>query len=539
MDKKKRNILIPIVLLIGIIAIIGVSYALWSLNLTQQGQNDIASSCFNITFTDKDNISLQKAYPILDEDGKKLTPYEFTITNTCDSYASFNVNLEVLNTTTLTNNDAVKVMISSKIGDTETEITTSLLSSYQTTTKTLDNAQTAFNLTTGYLNAKESKTYTLRLWLDENVDMNTKGVQNTKFSSKVVVTTSYAKEIPKSASEKITTLVSGANTSSTDVYTVPNKTSDSCTYTLAYDGTTDNNLRYVGANPCNYVKIDNEYWRIIGVMNNIDDGTGKKETRIKLIRNESIGTYSWDSSESSVNGGYGVNEWSQADLMKLLNPGFESESVGGSLYYNNSSKNCYSSNNNGTKACDFTSSGIKTNLKNLVGNTLWNTGSNDGVTYTYKNIITNKFYELERSSNNGKICESDSYCNDTVTRTTTWNGKIGLIYPSDYGYATSGGSTSTRTSCLNKELYNWDSSSYSDCKNNDWLLDSIDWQWTISPLAFSPGSYGVFGIYAVGSVDGRDARYAGLVRPSVYLISKTSILGGEGTETNPYILLGN
>ena len=539
MDKKKRNILIPIVLLIGIIAIIGVSYALWSLNLTQQGQNDIASSCFNITFTDKDNISLQKAYPILDEDGKKLTPYEFTITNTCDSYASFNVNLEVLNTTTLTNNDAVKVMISSKIGDTETEITTSLLSSYQTTTKTLDNAQTAFNLTTGYLNAKESKTYTLRLWLDENVDMNTKGVQNTKFSSKVVVTTSYAKEIPKSASEKITTLVSGANKSSTDVYTVPDKTSDSCTYTLAYDGTTDNNLRYVGANPCNYVKIDNEYWRIIGVMNNIDDGTGKKETRIKLIRNESIGTYSWDSSESSVNGGYGVNEWSQADLMKLLNPGFESESVGGSLYYNNSSKNCYSSNNNGTKACDFTSSGIKTNLKNLVGNTLWNTGSNDGVTYTYKNIITNKFYELERSSNNGKICESDSYCNDTVTRTTTWNGKIGLIYPSDYGYATSGGSTSTRTSCLNKELYNWDSSSYSDCKNNDWLLDSIDWQWTISPLAFSPGSYGVFGIYAVGSVDGRDARYAGLVRPSVYLISKTSILGGEGTETNPYILLGN
>ena len=539
MERKKRNILITIVVLLGIIAIIGVSYALWSLNLTQTGKNNIASSCFNITFTDKNNISIQKAYPILDEDGKKLIPYEFTITNTCDSYASFNVNLEVLNTTTLTNNDAVKAMISSKTNDTETEITTSLLSSYQTTTKTLDNAQTAFNLTTGYLNAKESKTYTLRLWLDENVDMNTEGVQNAKFSSKVVVTTSYAEEIPKSASETITTLVSGANTSSTDVYTVPNKTSDSCTYTLAYDGTTDNNLRYVGANPCNYVKIDNEYWRIIGVMNNIDDGTGKKETRVKLIRKESIGTYSWDSSESSVNSGYGVNEWSQADLMKLLNPGFESESVGGSLYYNNSSKNCYSSNNNGTKACDFTSSGIKTNLKNLVGNALWNTGSNDGVTYTYKNIITNKFYELERSSNNGKICTSGTYCNDTVTRTTTWNGKIGLIYPSDYGYATSGGSTSTRTSCLNKELYNWDSSSYSDCKNNDWLLDSIDWQWTISPLAFSPGSYGVFGIYAAGSVDGRDARYAGLVRPSVYLIPSTSILGGEGTETNPYILLGN
>ena len=368
MDKKKRNILITIVLLIGIIAIIGVSYALWVLNLAQTGKNAIASSCFNVTFTDKDNISLQKAYPILDEEGKKLTPYEFTITNTCDSHASFNINLEVLNTTTLTNNDAVKVMISSKTGDTETEINTNLLSSYKTTTKTLDNAQTSFNLTTGYLNAKESKTYTLRLWLDEDVNANTEGVQNAKFSSKVVVTTSYAEEIPKSASETIISLVSGADTSSTDVYTVPNKTSDSCTYTLAYDGTSDNNLRYVGANPCNYVEIDNEYWRIIGVMNNIDDGTGKKETRIKLIRNESIGMFSWDSSEFSVNRGSGVNEWSQADLMKLLNPGFESESVGGSLYYNNSSGNCYYAENNATKACDFTTTGLKTNLKNLVGN---------------------------------------------------------------------------------------------------------------------------------------------------------------------------
>ena len=109
MEKKKRNILVLTVLLIGVVAIIGVSYALWVLNLTQTGQNDIVSSCFNITFTDKNNISLQKAYPILDAEGKKLTPYEFTITNTCDSYASFNVNLEVLNTTTLTNNVRLKL----------------------------------------------------------------------------------------------------------------------------------------------------------------------------------------------------------------------------------------------------------------------------------------------------------------------------------------------------------------------------------------------------------------------------------------------
>ncbi len=346
--------------------------------------------------------------------------------------------------------------------------------------------------------------------------------------------TLYFKDKPAAGNDVLTYVKKNAPSSSTDVYTVPNKTSDTCTYTLAYDGTSDNNLRYVGKNPCNYVKIDNEYWRIIGLMNNIDDGTGKKETRIKLIRNESIGTYSWDSSESSVNNGFGVNEWSQADLMKLLNPGYESESVGGSLYYNNSSGNCYSGNYNRTKACDFTTTGLKTNLKNLVGNTLWNTGSNDTNDWTSaSNGLASHFYSYERSSNNGKICTSGLSCNDTVQRTTTWNGKIGLMYPSDYGYATSGGSTSNRTSCLNKELSHWDRSSYSDCKNNDWLYNSSDWQWTVSPTAGSSLGYCVFGVATAGFVT-TGMGIVGLVRPSVYLISSTSILGGEGTLENPY-----
>ena len=331
----------------------------------------------------------------------------------------------------------------------------------------------------------------------------------------------------------LTYVKKNASSSTTDVYTVPNKTSDSCTYTLAYDGTSDNNLRYVGANPCNYVKIDSEIWRIIGLMNNIDDGTGKKETRIKLIRNESIGTYSWDTSATSVNGGWGVNEWSQADLMKLLNPGYESESVGGSLYYNNSSGNCYSNNNNETKACNFTSSGLKTNLKNLVGNTLWNTGSQGTNSLTSAYVgLTSHFYNYEKSSNNGKICTSGDYCNDTVVRTTTWNGKIGLMYPSDYGYATSGGTSMNRTNCLAKELYNWNEAS--DCHNNDWLYNSSNWQWTLSPYAHSSLANAVFDVGFYGYVANPGASLAGLISPTVYLKSSTTILGGEGTLENPY-----
>ena len=499
MEKKKRNILITIVLLIGVIAIIGVSYAIWSLYLTQKGQNDIASSCFNITFTDKNNISLQKAYPILDEDGKKLTPYEFTITNTCDSYASFNVNLEVLNTTTLTNNDAVKVMISSKAGATETEINTNLLSSYKTTTKTLNNAQTSFNLTTGYLKAKESKTYILRLWLDEKVDMNTKGVQNAKFSSKVVVTASYAEEIPKSASETITTLVSGANKSSTDVYTVPNKTSDSCTYTLAYDGTSDNNLRYVGANPCNYVTFNGEKagWRIIGILNTSEG------QRMKLIRTNSLGDLSWDYTST---GSY-RNDWTTSTLQTLLNSG---------AYYNRTTGQYY---NNSTTATtlDFTNNGLTQTAKSQIDTITWKLGGTENYLMP-SNGLASHWYTYERGT--------------TVYtgRPTEWQGKVGLMYPSDYGYATSGGPSN----CFAMALFNWYTAN--DCKKNDWLLDRT--QWTLAPSSSSYKS--VFIVSSAGSVElngGVEDLHA--VRPSVYLIPSVSILSGEGTEANPYTLSGN
>ena len=74
-----------------------------------------------------------------------------------------------------------------------------------------------------------------------------------------------------------------------------------------------------------------ETWRIIGVF----DG------KVKIMRGSQIGKYSWDSSAIGTNSGYGVNEWSQADLMKLLNGGYDSESVGGSLYWNAKSGTCY------------------------------------------------------------------------------------------------------------------------------------------------------------------------------------------------------
>jgi len=312
-------------------------------------------------------------------------------------------------------------------------------------------------------------------------------------------------------------------------------------------------MRYIGANPNNYVYFncdDNknptaetcELWRIIGIMNNIDDGTGRKETRIKIIRNESIGRYSWDTSHSTLNSGGGVNEWSQADLMKLLNPGYEENIdfdsrnnemiVNNSLYWNRKTGICYNGQSNSFVACDFSLSGLKEEAKSMIGDAVWNTGSNE-IEVAFNKIIASKFYEFERSANTGKNCLTGSSCNDDISRTTSWKGMVGLMYPSDYGYATSGSSIRDRSICLNAILRNWES--MNDCKKNDWLYDSANSRWTLSPYASSSSNSEVFLINSAGFAYDFSECLSMNIHPTVYLKSNTKIISGDGSSNNPFI----
>ncbi len=295
----------------------------------------------------------------------------------------------------------------------------------------------------------------------------------------------------------------------------------------------DKNSDYVH----NYVNIEGQVWRIIGLVNTPEG------QRIKLVKDESIGEYSWDSSSSGINSGAGVNEWNESDLMKLLNEGFgenklenyngkiQDTYVNNSLYWRGEKGQCYTNYSNTATDCGFTDNKIPDSLKNMIEEITWNTGSNGEAS----DIKVNEFYNLERSGNTGKICDDNigSECNDKVARTTNWKGKIGLIYPSDYGYATSGGTGTTRTSCFGRTLNSWDN--YNECKNNDWLLfDS--WYWTVSPRAFSDRSGNVFTIGSAGYVSDYGASNAGGVRPSVYLKPDVLVSSGNGTKETPFQL---
>ena len=274
---------------------------------------------------------------------------------------------------------------------------------------------------------------------------------------------------------------------------------------LKFDNTKDDNLRYIGANPNNYVTFNNELWRIIGVFNNIDNGSGTKETRIKLIRDEPIGKYSWDNK-----GSYGINDWTDSTLKEVLNNG---------PYWNRTSGNCPSGVSGATTSCDFSTNGLTEEAKRMISDAVWNLGGTADFTSS-SNGLASHWYSYER----GTTVYSG--------RPTKWTGKIGLMYASDYGYATSGGSTTDREACLNKELYNWDSSS--ECYNNDWLYNSSNSQWTLTPYASH--SYVAFYVHSLGSVYSDSTYFTLGVSPALYLNSNVKISGGSGTESNPFVL---
>ena len=290
---------------------------------------------------------------------------------------------------------------------------------------------------------------------------------------------------------------------------------------LEVDKTTDKNIRYVGASPRNYLKFNNEIWRILGVFNNIttideEQGIEKKESLVKIVRNGSLGNYSWDSSETSINYGFGVNEWRQADLMYELN--------------------CDGSENSKYCRSDI-GAGYLSNLTS--GTTYWYNGNNNAIngTYNYNNNIRSssldKIAKVRWNTSGAEIQASalDSYnqerstSSDNVPTTNTWDGKIALIYPSDYGYASTNEACRNDMSSKTNNVYN--------CKNENWLFNGTN-QLTLSP--YSGIAFGVFAISG-GYVGSGLASDTSGVRPVLFLKSDVVIAGGTGESIeNAYTL---
>ena len=398
---------------------------------------------------------------------------------------------------------------------------TSKLESSLNTEPTIEGALSAYQLLVGDLGPNETKEFSLRIWMHSDVTAMDKDSMNAVYHGKISVITSYNHIPTLSEMVRNGSLV----TNGTGLYEIDHSNAN-ITYTsdpIAINNLKQTEYRYAGSNPTNYVRFNNELWRIIGLVNTPEG------QRVKLIRNESIGRYSWDTSDGRINSGNGINEWSQADALRLLNSGYDSLEWGGSLYYNRRSGRCYIGNQNYLSACNFSSNGLLDQSKGMVDAITWNTRANGTIEGVYIKMMD--YYDLERSSNTGDICARG--CDKSVARTTSWKGQVGLMYPSDYAYATSGGTTTNRTNCLNST--SWGFKSVSDCKNNDWLYYSGN-QWMLMPFSSSFDNSEVSEIRQDGSVNSSHAYSDLWVRPVVYLKNEVQVTKGDGSNQNPYQL---
>ena len=313
--------------------------------------------------------------------------------------------------------------------------------------------------------------------------------------------------------------------------------------TLGEYGTPDNNLRYVGSDPDNYVYFNCntnnpnemneetcEVWRIIGIMTDIEDEEGVTENRIAIIRNDSIGMYSWDSSSSDVNDGSGINQWGAsgtyegADLMRELNTDYLGNITVGTdgKWYNS-----YLNNKNNP----MPSIKLNSNAQQMIETVKWYTGASDG----NNKIYAKNLYAGERNTaKTGKECLSGSTCNDNVNRTGNWVGKVGLMYYSDIMYAIE---QNNKSYCFNIALNKLKSSDTNGmCLNQSWIYSDLN-EWTLSIIYLFSDAYGVASIDTTDAIRTDVAAEPFNVRPVVYLKQDVMIAGGNGTDGSSYKLI--
>ena len=531
---KKQKILIVLGLTLFILIGSGITYAALTWATSNPINIGLTSGCFEINYTpggtiNNANVEVMNESTLINgskftiTDGIALTYANIGIKSTCsiEGYGSLYLNVTNLSNafTIGSSKGSLKYAILNNTSSSTTLTVAGLKGqSFDIVKKGTITSTGTINILNKKLSNTSQNKYLIVFYIDGSKIGN--DVVGASFNGNISADAHQGNNMPIEGLAKLIANDTFKSTKTVTLNSVNYKYDD--THKLMED--TAGNIRYYGASPNNYIYFNCsdynnqtsstcETWRIIGVF----------DKKVKIMRGSQIGRYSWDTSDSSTNSGNGVNEWSQADLMKLLNSGYDSESVGGSLYWNAKSGRCYSSYNNNTTSCDFTSTGLKNpETRNLIAETTYYTRGHNS-----SSIYVNAMYDKERVS--GTVVTGV-----TPTRTLTWTGKVAVPYPSDYGYAAD-------LSLCKQTLNNYDNST---CTANNWLKNIVtnngnNRGWLLTPysgdanVAWTVNSSG--GVGNAGS-NSNNASFANGVAPVLSLISELDIGSGTGTSSSPYQL---
>ena len=507
-ENMKRKIAVLLTLLGVTSIVIGTTFAIYENTINTNKNHIIKTGVVNFTLTESTNgIVLNNLQELTDYEGMaQETFYEFTIKNTGNTVTDYEISLvdkpNSSYTGTILNEKYIKVGL---LKNNSEEIIVNL----KEVNRLIDKVT---------LDVDKSANYKLRLWLDLKglKDEEKEALVGQKIFLALKINGIQNMENITIATDKLIALTN--NKDNSGLYTI----------THAKDSTlqigNDKDIieyRYRGANPKNYVTFNGETWRIIGVFPT-DDGTGNIENRVKIIRDQSIGNKSWDNGTTAYNYTKNDNLMLLQDKNKLKVEYLEKTNKYDVML--TAPEFCDGVNNWARPASLNTElnttylNSLDSTSKSMIGQAKYYLGG-----YETASIATQDMYSYER-----KI-SGTAYYNDT--NPNNWIGKIGLMYVSDYGYASSDCNNSTNLESCNNQ--NWLNNiislntNYSDSLTITASITSDAWKGISSFYIYNHG-IGHRQVCGTGS-DGQ-------IFPTLYLKSNVLITGGDGTSSNPYKL---
>ncbi len=501
---QRKNMIILMISL-SLVLLLGSSYAL--LRSTQVGSNPYVINVGNLQVTfdsgKTEKLSLDNMYPMSDKEGMSQTDeLGFIVMNTGTVASYYDITLE--ETSTNPEFKSVIRFISNKDSKGYNE------------PKTL--SEDKYIEVGGYLESNKSSSYKVKVWLDYNA---TEDYMDKTFTAKVVVNSfqesSYAKDVIKSK------LVKYSESSKEDFSGgLVAVNTDGDLYNEIEDNQEIREYRYSGPTVNNYVTFNDELWRILGVFKeghdefikivrndnlpyNVLPNTFLKNNIEYTIKTDDSGKVYWNNNSVSE-----VADWTTAGIQYYLNNENDDRNSKGYLYY------------------------LTNDAKNMIRETKYYLGN---VEYYYdstplwRGVNTIVTYNNEREN---IICDSSiiefsdtKKCSIWYGNKATWIGKVGLLYPSDYGYAATSNWWHTE---LVPNKYNT-----ANANKSNWIALSIVEQ----ILSISPSSRGKGFYISLNPSDIMDHHtknsYLNL-KPTLHLKSNVKIDGGLGTLDSPYTL---
>ena len=512
-ENMKRKIAMLLTLLGVTSIVIGTTFAIYENTINTNKNHIIKTGVVNFTLTESTNgIVLNNLQELTDYEGMAQEEYyEFTIKNTGDTKTDYEISLvDKLNssyTGTILNEKYIKVGL---LKNNSKEIIVNL----KDVNRLIDKVT---------LDVDKSVNYKLRLWLDlkDITDEEKEALVGQKIFLALKINGIQNMENITIATDKLIALTN--NKDNSGLYTITHA-KDS---TLQIGNDKDiTEYRYRGASPKNYVTFNNETWRIIGVFPT-DDGTGKIENRVKIIKDQSIGEYKWDDGTIAYN-------YTKNDNLMLL----QDKNKLKVKYLEKKNKNNFidlaiaepakSALNNWARPASLNTylnktylNALSTTSQNMIGDTKYYLGGG-GNNSNFNSSVD--FYSYERKIKNTK---SNEFYYDK--NPNSWVGKLGLMYVSDYGYA----SDNCETKALND--YN-NSNDLRICNNTNWLFNLKKLEATITQYSNTSTSIHYIADNGIVVSTYQASLAQTVVRPTLYLKSEVRIIDGDGTSTNPYII---